>query len=595
VDTSNAGANVIIADGTTNNFSGENVYRMLKTKYKDDSQQSGTGVKLQKKMRKLDGAFYSYVSMNISGETKGTGVLNINAGYEGLDSELHLTLNGGNVNIFSQDDGINVNEDGVSVVTVNGGSLHILAGLGSEGDGIDSNGFLVINGGTVISMANPNSDSGLDSDRGSYINVGTVVALGSTMDWADDSNKSGQVTMNLQFSGSQNADEAIIITDTNGKVVFAYDPDKDEVAGSNSRWYQGAVISCENLEVGKSYFVYVGGDVYGTETAGVYDVSTVTGFTSDAKQQSYTGTDVGGPGGPGGMGGGARPDDGTMPDGQFDPGQNGQRPDGEPDNGPGQMGQRPDGQPDNGTDPGQNGQRPEVEPGGTRPDDGQPGGTAQSGQAASIYFTMSDQVNGFSGVTDYDETNTGNTNTATFTDVPADAWYESAVQYVYEKGLMTGTSSTTFSPTRTTTRAMIVTILYRLEGSPAVSGSSAFSDVSAGQYYTDAVTWASANGIVTGYSDGRFNPGSLLTRQQLATILYRYAAYKGYDVTASTDLSAYTDGASVSDYARTAMAWANGNGLINGTTTTTLTPAGSATRAQVAAILMRFCESSLNQ
>jgi hypothetical protein len=332
--------------------------------------------------------------------------------------------------------------------------------------------------------------------------------------------------------------------------------------------------------------------VYGTETAGVYDVSTLTGFTSDAKQQSYTGTDVGGPGG---MGGGARPNDGTMPGGQFDPGQNGQRPDGQPDNGPGQMGQRPDGQPDNGTDPGQNGQRPDGEPGGARPDDGQPGGAAQSGQASSVYFTMTDQVNGFSGVTDYDGTNTGSTNAATFTDVSADAWYESAVRYVYEKGLMTGTTTTTFSPTRTTTRAMIVTILYRLEGSPTVSGSSAFSDVSADQYYSNAVAWASANGIVTGYSDGRFDPGSLLTRQQLATILYRYASYKGYDVTADTDLSAYTDADSVSDYARAAMAWANGNGLINGTTTTTLTPAGSATRAQVAAILMRFCESSLSK
>ena len=317
VDTSDAGANVILADGAVNNFSGTNVYRMLQAKYKSSDSSSAQSVAVQKKQRKTDGAFYSYVSMNVDGQSAGTGVLNITSGFEGLDTELHLSLNGGNVNIYSQDDGINVNEDGVSVVAVNGGSLHILAGLGSEGDGIDSNGFLVINGGTVVSMANPNADSGLDSDCGSYVNGGTVLALGSTMDWAeaDDSNDAGQVTMNLQFSQSQSADEAIILTDTDGNVLFAYDPDQDEMAGSNARWYRGAVISCPALEVGQRYFVYVGGDVYGDETAGIYDAATVTGFTADAKQQCYTGTDVGF-GGPGG----GRPGGGPMDEG-FDPSQ----------------------------------------------------------------------------------------------------------------------------------------------------------------------------------------------------------------------------------------------------------------------------------
>lgn len=133
------------------------------------------------------------------GETEGTGVLNIVAENEGLDSELHLTINGGKVNIQSQNDGINTNEDGVSVTTVNGGSLHVMGGLGTEGDGIGSNGWLVINGGVVIATANPASDSGLDSDMGSYINGGYVVATGSAMDGAESS--SAQVTMNLQFAG----------------------------------------------------------------------------------------------------------------------------------------------------------------------------------------------------------------------------------------------------------------------------------------------------------------------------------------------------------------------------------------------------------
>lgn len=293
VDTSSAGAVVVIADGSVNNVTGSHVARI----YKDNEE--------QKKLWKIDGAFYSFMSMNIEGEQDGTGVLNITADNEGLDSELHLTLNGGNVSIASQDDGINTNEDGVSVTTINGGTLHIVAGLGDEGDGIDSNGFLVINGGTVISMANPRSDSGLDSDMGSYINGGTVVALGSTMDWAESD--SDQVTMNLQFASSQDAGDAIVVCDESGNVVFAYDPSEDETASDKTRNYLGAVLSCPNFEVGQTYSVYVGGVVSGQETQGVYDVETVTEYEGGT-QQAYTGTDVqGGPGGFGGPGGGMGP------------------------------------------------------------------------------------------------------------------------------------------------------------------------------------------------------------------------------------------------------------------------------------------------
>ena len=236
--------------------------------------------------------------MNINSESAGTGVLNITADYEGLNTELHLTINGGNVNIFSQDDGINVNEDEVSVLTVNGGSLHICAGLGAEGDGVDSNGYLVVNGGTVISAANPAADSGLDSDKGSYVNGGTVVALGSTMDWAKaDGENVTQAILNMRFTGSQSSTEAIIITDGSGKTVFAYDPDKDEVSGKHSRSYTGAVVSAPGLQVGKTYQIYVGGDVTGTEVSGVYDPATVTGFT-DATQQCISSNEVGGMGRP---------------------------------------------------------------------------------------------------------------------------------------------------------------------------------------------------------------------------------------------------------------------------------------------------------
>lgn len=176
-----------------------------------------------------------------------------------------------------------------------------------------------------------------------------------------------------------------------------------------------------------------------------------------------------------------------------------------------------------------------------------------------------------------------------FTDVPASAWYYDAVEFVYERGMMAGTGNNQFSPNVTTTRAMIVTILHRLENQPA-AGSSSFTDVPAGQWYTDAVTWAAANGIVGGYGDGRFGPNDTITREQMAVILYRYAQFKGYDVSNTGNLSRYTDAGQVSTWARTAMGWANAQGLITGNTATTLNPTGSATRAEVATILMRFCE-----
>ena len=155
--------------------------------------------------------------------------------------------------------------------------------------------------------------------------------------------------------------------------------------------------------------------------------------------------------------------------------------------------------------------------------------------------------------------------------------------------MMNGTSATQFSPDGTTTRGMIVTILHRLEGEPAAAASS-FTDVAAGSYYEDAVNWAAANGIVNGVSETSFAPNTAITREQMAAILYRYAQFKGYDVSTSGSLGGYADASDISAYAATAMQWANGEGLINGVTDTTLDPQGSATRAQVATILMRFCE-----
>ena len=178
-----------------------------------------------------------------------------------------------------------------------------------------------------------------------------------------------------------------------------------------------------------------------------------------------------------------------------------------------------------------------------------------------------------------------------FTDVAESAWYYDAVRYVCSNGLMTGTSGSAFSPDLFTTRGMIVTILYRLDGSPAVSGAAPFGDVPTGQYYSEAVAWAAANGIVKGYDTGLFGPDDVITREQLAAILYGYAQYKGYDVTAGGDLSGFADSASVSAWAADALKWANGQGLITGKNGSLLDPSGTATRAEAAAILSCFCQS----
>lgn len=176
-----------------------------------------------------------------------------------------------------------------------------------------------------------------------------------------------------------------------------------------------------------------------------------------------------------------------------------------------------------------------------------------------------------------------------FSDVAPDAWYRDAVQYAYDNGLMTGTSETTFEPAVSTTRGMIVSVLHRLAGSPAADDAG-FSDVADSAWYAEAVNWAASEGIVGGFGEGSFRPDSAITREQMASILYRYATYKGMDVSARADLSGYADADQIGEWAYEVMSWANAEGLLNGVTADTLQPQGNATRAQVAAILQRFLE-----
>ena len=180
-----------------------------------------------------------------------------------------------------------------------------------------------------------------------------------------------------------------------------------------------------------------------------------------------------------------------------------------------------------------------------------------------------------------------------FTDIADNAWYADAVRYVYEHGLMAGTSATTFAPDATTSRSMIATILWRMAGSPVVNYAMDYTDVAQGQWYSEAIRWAASEGIVGGYGNGLFGTNDPITREQFAVMLYRFAQEQGYDVSIgeNTNILSYTDVADLSEYAISAMQWAVGAGIINGTGDgSTLSPHGQATRAQAAVMLMRFCE-----
>ena len=327
VDTAAAGANLILEG--SNRVSGSHVAKI----FKDTDG--------EKKLWKQDGAIYSYQSLNVFGP----GSLELTADNEGLDTELHLTINGGNLHIYSGNDGINTNEDGVSVTTINGGNLTIFAGLGAEGDGIDSNGYLVINGGSVVSAANPAADAGLDSDLGSYIHGGTVIAMGSTMDWAESDSE--QVTMNLQFAGQQEAGSKITIRDPGSSEYITFETD-----GEHARPFSGLILSHPGFVQGATYHVYV-----------------------DDVQMAFTGTDVG-RGSHGGMG---QPPE--MPEGMKFP--QGERPEPPENFDPGKIGER--------------GQKP-----GNWEDRQPPGGfdgtMPNSGENRTDFY-MNDKVNAFSSVT----------------------------------------------------------------------------------------------------------------------------------------------------------------------------------------------------
>ena len=180
---------------------------------------------------------------------------------------------------------------------------------------------------------------------------------------------------------------------------------------------------------------------------------------------------------------------------------------------------------------------------------------------------------------------------SSFTDAKATEWYHDGVHFCVENGYMKGTGASRFEPEAPTTRATIITILYRMEGSPAVLSRTSYSDVAADSWYSDAVEWADEYGIAKGYGNGTFGPGDPITREQFATILFRYAAYKEYDLITPSDMKAYTDIAQISPWAMDGVKWANTIGLLQGRTETTLAPAAISTRAEAATLIFRFCKN----
>ena len=273
---------MVIADDTVNNVTGSHVARIYEpgtVKLSED----GSKVEEADKLHKYDAAFYSKRSMNVTGGEKGSGILNINADNEGLDSELHLTINGGHINIFSGNDGINTNEDNVSVTTVNGGSLTItVTGTTGEGDGIDSNGWLVINGGSVTSAAcGFSGDAGIDSDMGIWLNGGEVCATGNMFDHIAGGDEPYAV---FSFDGRMQGGSTILLKNEDGETVQEWTPAND---------FSYLVISGQAIQPGR-YTLWL------NDTQLAYTGTTVTGF--------------------GGMGGMRPPEGFDMPE-DFDPSQ----------------------------------------------------------------------------------------------------------------------------------------------------------------------------------------------------------------------------------------------------------------------------------
>ncbi len=359
VDTTNAGVHIILADDSENTVNGSHVAKI----YKEGTTQEDVDAGNAKKQWKFDAAIDSLVSIAFDAEEEGTGTLAVNSDNEGIETFLHLTINGGTITINSNDDAINANEDGVSVITINGGVLTCNAGGGKEGDGIDSNGWIVINDGVVVSAANATSqDSGVDSDNGIYINGGTVLASGNMYD--EVSEDSEQAFVALSFADSVEAGQMFALKNADGEIVNVFSAAND---------FQTLVYSSSEPTDG-DYTLYEISSAEGVAVSGLY-----TEVTSVSDEVQLNGSK--GAGGFGGMGGGMGKPNGErpeMPDGEAPSKSDGEAPSGQE----GEAPSKPEGE----APSGQNGERPE------RPED--------SSEEASSVFTISGISNNFSHISE---------------------------------------------------------------------------------------------------------------------------------------------------------------------------------------------------
>ena len=495
------------------------------------------------------------------------GTITLNTGDDAIHAEGNLTVTGGTITITAGDDALHTEYDlvigaegsltGPSITVKNcyegfeGARVYLNSGSGTitaSDDGVNaatdaavSEIAIYVNGGSwYVNAGGDGLDAGGDSqnNRGGdvYLNGGTVEVFGS----ADSGNSA------LDFDGSCCANGGTLLavgmsgmaqTPTSGVYVAFGQGGMGGFGGWGGSAWQGSSV---NIRQGSSIEIRdaSGNTVYSAVAAknANHVVFAAGALTAGASYTLYVnGAQAATAAAVSGSGQGGQMPGGQQPGGQMPGGQGGQQP----------------GFPGGQTPPEQGGQTP-PEQGGQ-----QPGGQTGAGLP--------------------------------FADVAANAWYYDAVRYVYENGVMTGMSQTVFSPDTNLTRAQMVQILYNLEGRPAVSGGS-FSDVAADAWYASAVAWAKSTGVVLGYDESTFGPEDTLTRAQAAVILMRYAQYKGADTTARAALS-FADASAVPDWATDAMQWCVARGLLQGTDTGALLPNGTATRAQIAAIMTRYLAS----